>query len=137
MYPFLECARTYIATVNKIIQSSGYAYLLFLPFAADCFCFVAYAADFHFCLAFCGTDYFKRSRTVPMYFQELIQAVTTTPTVISSASARMCFMFTWFCSPLYDLSIQLTKTLFFSKVCSTPPTNSRSKRLHTFEYCIN
>ena len=65
----------------------------FSPFAADCFCFVAYAADFHFCLAFCGTYYFKRSRTVPMYFQELIQAVTTTPTVISSASARMCFTY--------------------------------------------
>ena len=85
----------------------------FSPFAADFFCFFAFTAGFLFCLAFCGTDHYRRSRTVPVYFQELIRAVTTALTVISSASARMCFTFTWFCSPLYDLSIHLIKTSFF------------------------
>ncbi len=82
-------------------------------FSADLFCFLAFAAGFLFRLAFCGADHSRRSRTVPVYLRELMQAVTTAPTVISSASASMCFTFTRFCSPLHDLSIHSIKTSFF------------------------
>ena len=85
----------------------------FSPFAADLFCFFAFAACFLFRLVFCGADHSRRPRTVPMYFRELIQAITTALTVISSASARMYFTFTRFCSPLHDLSTHLIKTSFF------------------------
>ena len=65
----------------------------FSPFTADLFCLCAFAADFLLCLAFYSANHPRRSRTVHVYFCELIRAVTTAPTVISSASARMCFMF--------------------------------------------
>ena len=85
----------------------------FSPFTANFFCFFAFAAGFLFSLAFFGTNHYRKSRNVPVYCRELSQVVTMAPTVISSASARMCFKFTWFCSPLYDLSIHSIKTSFF------------------------
>ena len=109
----------------------------FSPFTIDFFCFFAFAAGFLFCLAFCGGNHSRRSRTVPVYFRELIPGVTTAPMVISSASTRMCFMFTRFCSPLHDLSIHWTKTSFFLQGISTPPINCRFKRFHTsVSHCI-
>ena len=85
----------------------------FSPFTDNVFCFFVFAAGFLFSLAFFGTNHYRKSRTVPVYCRELSQVVTTAPTVISSALARMCVMFTWLCSPLYDLSIHSIKTLFF------------------------
>ena len=90
----------------------------FSSFAADFFCFFAFAAGFFFCLAFCSTDHY-RSRTILVYFQELIRAITTAPTIISSASARMCFTFLRFCSPLYNLSIHQSKLRFRSMFYAT------------------
>ena len=97
----------------------------FSPFDADLFCFFAFAAGFLLCLAFCGADHSSRSRTIPTYFRELIQAVATALTVISSASVRMCFMFTRFCSPLHNLSIHSIKTVLFSIYSCVPCTCTR------------
>ena len=97
------------------------------PFVAYFFRFFAFAAGFLFCLAFCDADHYRRFRTVPVYFRELIQAVTT-------SSARMCFTFTRFCT-IYPSS--QSRCHSFSEACSTPPNNCRWKRFRTFEYCIN
>ena len=104
----------------------------FSPYAADLFCFFAFAAGFLFRLAFCGGDHSRRSRTVPVYFHELIRVVTTAPTVISSTSARMCFTYTHGSVLLCKIYPSTQSRLCsFSEACSMPPTDCHLKRFRT------
>ena len=103
----------------------------FSLFTTDFFCFFASTAGFLLHLAFCGADHSRRSRTIPVYFCKLIRADTTAQTVIPSASARMWFTFTRFCSPLHDLSIHTIKASFFLRGMFYATNDCRLKRFCT------
>lgn len=133
MHPILECTRkhtrvhmrvsnlyytyvllsVYIATLDNIIQSSVDAYLLFLRFHRYLLLFLRLRCWLPLFLGLLWHQPLQDVRNYPCVLPRIESGRYNGTDGNIFCIGKVFLTFTWFCSPLYDLSIHLIKTSFF------------------------